>query len=503
MPARAIDVFREACGLLDPWVLQCTPPDQPPGVFTSHRLESPFAFLGRDSQADIVLEDPRVSRRHACLQVIEGRLFCLDLNSRTGLRWDTETERRVQGWLDPGCSLRVGPYSIREAAIESPAEHAEPVSSPECPNLQSLTRSDLPRVDLELPMRVAQEPSLWRMAGRIALLGRSESCDLILSHESISRTHASLIRTSKGVWIVDLLAREGVLVNGVKVKWAWLDDADTVQIGQFTFHLRYETRPRMISRSDVPLEAGSSPPSSRRSQAQRAEALPRARRTDLAVRARRSSPVSVPEVVSSLPSSPPALLVEGTAGYQPDMPISHSQLALWQQQMRMMESFHDDMMLMVQMFVAMHKEHLGAVKHELDKVRNLTQELGVLQGKLEEPLGLSDDGLSAGAESPAADGLSTLVIGNGSLGKGGAKATSRPQAGARQPTPSPGSPFHVAIPPSMAPAPESAARSEGPGSRSENQAGLHSDLTRRISELQRERQGYWQRILGAINKQSI
>jgi hypothetical protein len=29
---------------------------------------------------------------------------------------------------------------------------------------------------------------------------------------------------------------------------------------------------------------------------------------------------------------------------------------------------------------------------------------------------------------------------------------------------------------------------------------LHGDLTRRITELRRERQGYWQRILGAISK---
>ncbi len=97
------------------------------------------------------------------------------------------------------------------------------------------------------------------MESQVALIGRSESCQVVLRDESVSRFHASLIRTSKGVWIVDLLAREGVSVNGVKVRWAWLDEGDEVRIGHFTFILRYDAPPGQITRRDVPLEAGASP----------------------------------------------------------------------------------------------------------------------------------------------------------------------------------------------------------------------------------------------------
>ena len=34
-------------------------------------------------------------------------------------------------------------------------------------------------------------------------------------------------------------------------------------------------------------------------------------------------------------------------------------------------------------------------------------------------------------------------------------------------------------------------------------ADLHAVLTKRITELQRERQGYWQKILGAIAKRTV
>ena len=48
-------------------------------------------------------------------------------------------------------------------------------------------------------------------------------------------------------------------------------------------------------------------------------------------------------------------------------------MAMWQQQMQLMESFHNDMILMVQMFVAMHREHLASVRDELDMVQQLTR----------------------------------------------------------------------------------------------------------------------------------
>jgi hypothetical protein len=341
------------------------------------------------------------------------------------------------------------------------------------------------------------------MESPVALVGRGESCDLILTHESVSRLHASLLRTSKGVWIVDLLAREGVFVNGVKVKWAWLDDGDTVKIGQFTFRLRYKTPPETMRRHDVPLEAGASPPSTRTKHKARALASSREGRTDLAVRARTSSTVSVPTVASSRSTRPALLALPSSAYRQPDTPTSHHQLALWQQQMRMMESFHDDMMFMVQMFVAMHREHLGAVKNELDKVRLLTQELCDLQETLEEPSEFAEDGRSADNNATSANGSANRSYGNGSMRAGVAQAPSQTQACLNEAATSPGSASRAVTFSSIAPAAESAVRTVPPRSSPMDQAKFHTDLTKRISELQRERQGYWQRILGAINKQSI
>ena len=70
--------------------------------------------------------------------------------------------------------------------------------------------------------------------------------------------------------------------------------------------------------------------------------------------------------------------------WEPIIPGPANQLALWQQQMQVMESFHKDMILMVQMFVAMHREHVVSVRDELDRVQQLTRELSELQRDLVE-----------------------------------------------------------------------------------------------------------------------
>ena len=47
-------------------------------------LYQPFAVIGRDPRADIVLDHTRVSRRHVYLQIVNGRAFWVDLESRSG-----------------------------------------------------------------------------------------------------------------------------------------------------------------------------------------------------------------------------------------------------------------------------------------------------------------------------------------------------------------------------------------------------------------------------------
>ena len=257
MPDKALDLFREACGLLAPLKLEVRDPSSTAGSYVPHQVDRPCVIVGRDPRSDLVLQAPQVSRRHALLQAVGGRILCLDLHSRTKLRWEGETGQRDRGWLAAGHDLWIGPYAMRWAGPAWPASPGPtPPALTSALDLEPTESAKLPAAALALPQREDDQESHWQIKTRVALLGRSESCHLVLGHESVSRFHASLIRTPKGVWIVDLLARDGVFVNDQSVSWAWLDDGDAVRIGRFNFVLRYQTVPQGISRQDVPLAAG-------------------------------------------------------------------------------------------------------------------------------------------------------------------------------------------------------------------------------------------------------
>jgi pSer/pThr/pTyr-binding forkhead associated (FHA) protein len=504
MPESPLEFFRRACGLSKPLSLECEALGEPDVGPTQHRFDGPFVLIGRDPRSDLVLNHPQVSRRHAFFQAIAGRVFCIDLESRTNLYWEGESNPRTRGWLDQGCRVAIGSYGLRCAgAEESPAPESDLPDPLESRQSGAGQPSPSPLAGLVLPIRTGEEEPLWRLQSNLALVGRSENCQLTLSDDSVSRYHAVLVHTSSGVWVVDLRAREGVLVNGVKVRWAWLADGDTLRIGRFTFILRYEFPPDRISRLDVPLDAGASPSDSEMpvtpAPVRISAATNHGRGTALAARAINSSSVPVP-ASASFPRSSRVLVPALETGWEPAVQYPPGQLAIWQQQMQMMESFHNDMILMVQMFVAMHREHLSSVRHELDRVQQLTRELSLLQNKLTPKPGSAEVLPGPPMTKPKQKLRSSPKARPDPLRGAVDPATqAKPKKSAARTTAE-----GVSVPRNVPPeerldAGEVNEPSED-GAPALDAAELHAVLTKRITELQRERQGYWQKILGAIGK---
>ena len=84
-------------------------------------VESTPFVLGREADCDMVLDDPRVSRHHAQLEVLDdGRVVLRDLESANGT---FVNEERISGgvWFDVPGSFRVGrtPVSVERAAVRA------------------------------------------------------------------------------------------------------------------------------------------------------------------------------------------------------------------------------------------------------------------------------------------------------------------------------------------------------------------------------------------------
>ena len=73
--------------------------------------------------------------------------------------------------------------------------------------------------------------------GRL-LIGRAESCDIVIAHPSISAIHAILEVTPQGIKLYDMNSRNGCFVNGNKIVAQSVNVGDKIQIASIDFSLR-------------------------------------------------------------------------------------------------------------------------------------------------------------------------------------------------------------------------------------------------------------------------
>ncbi|MEW4568661.1 FHA domain-containing protein [Tautonia sp. JC769] len=439
MTQRGLDRFWEAIGSAPPFRLLVWHRSRHGPI--EHCLPRPFALIGRTSPADLVLDHPQISRRHAFVQVIGRRAYCLDLGSRSALAWNGRPRR--SGWIEPGQFVEIGPFRI---GLPVPAT-ASPRPGP----------TDAPLPSPSPDLRVLLEPSGQGSPAHrpvvidrvFTLIGRAPECDLRLSDLSISRYHCLLIRLGRELWVVDLLGRGGVEVDSRPVPWAILDDASSLRLGRDLFTVRLvPSSPRSpADRLGLPYTPPN--PSDRPGLAGNPAA----------------GPVDLPALIErpSLPApmnfSPPVALEDPQQAELSRLAESMIAPVIDQftaMQQHLFDQYHQSMMEMMAVFARLHHEQQGLVDRELRKIRRLTREVRALRRELDQH-----------RETAAA----------------------APQ---HTPPQSPGS--HEPITP---------ARRGEPSGTPEDYRAAQARIIARMTELQQERQGRWQRLLGRLGSGSV
>lgn len=430
-----MDPFLRACEATGPLQLDVEGPDA--RRVWRQVLEQPFALIGRDPRSDLTLVDGRISHRHAYIQMIGGRVFCVDLGSRTGIGF--RDGHRRYGWLERDQEIGIGPYTIRLRGGDRDREddRSELVNHTNILGLEVSDAAPLP--GLSLSLRDQGNRLSWKMKRVLVLVGTKSECKLRLVDPSISSIHCALVRTAVGPWVVDLLGRGGITVNGSAVRSARLREGDELQIGRFTIRVHSGTADPEALRA-----IGYSPGHALALRSRTAE-LP----------ASSASETAPPEL---LPACLPSFELRPLAG----APAAASELAgsvltplldqfgLMQQQM--LDQFQQTMMMVVQMFGTMHRDQAELIRSEFERLNELTQEIQAIKTEL----------------------------------------TSRPEA-SRGTAP-------TGVPASESPGPESAkeARSERARTATPPSADQEEFLLRlhqRLSAIQEERQSRWQKLL--------
>jgi pSer/pThr/pTyr-binding forkhead associated (FHA) protein len=171
--------------------------------------------LGREG-ADVVLDDPEVSRRHAVVRFVAGVLEISDANSANGT---FVNGRRVDGvgTLADGDSLRLGGTTL---AVELPVvrpQAAAPV----------LVVTEGAGAGADQRFEVDTELSLGRV-----------DADVLLDDVEVSRRHA-IVRFSDGALeISDADSANGTFVNGSRIGGSHpLADGDLIRLGKTTLRV--------------------------------------------------------------------------------------------------------------------------------------------------------------------------------------------------------------------------------------------------------------------------
>jgi hypothetical protein len=136
---------------------------------------------------------------------------------------------------------------------------------------------------------------------------------------------------------------------------------------------------------------------------------------------------------------------------------------------------------------------------ELDVVQKLTQELSALQAKTGQAPDSTNARLTSGVDRGC--GEPEPVEARNHINQDKKPFADRPDQGGDRARPRFTEPATSSKPPSagVPPAPESVPPGSD-GARAVDDEQIHAHLTRRIADLQRERQAYWQGILSTINR---
>ena len=499
--------FWTGCEAQAPLHLLVTLPGQP--QVAQSVLHQPYAVVGRDRRAHLRLEDARVGSRHAYLQVIAGQLFVIDLGSRTGTQVKGSPVRA--GWVPLGERVGIGPYALRWLKGDVPDPDAggpgfDPRKQRQPGNSQTLLSLEF------LNGKTVQQR--WQVDRAITLIGSGAACKLRLRSSRVSPFHCSVVWTRHGAWLVDLLSDHGVRLNGAPATIAALEHDDRIQVGEFVIRVRSSAVPTADNQGAAGRQAvpGVNGQHARPAAESLRESLPGPSLGETRL------PVAAEPAAYPLPPTPAeegrgaelpaffgnpagALLSSSTAlRLSPLTPLdpatvdpAHAALVPLMNQFgamqeQMADQFRQTLMMMFQMFSAVHKDQMAFFQQEMDRVQQLTGELHLLR-------------IEAAKHAPASAPPSPP--GGGTEHGEGEPAPTAPSRQPQNPAATaPSSPAVAAAlrepaPPS-APSPSTPDKTAAPGLAAPAGQDIHVWLCQRMAAVQEERQNRWQKLLALL-----
>lgn len=197
--------------------------------------------IGRASEADIRLENPRVSRDHAVLEPTPAGWVLVNHSSNGTFVHGQRTERLTVG--QPVTVL------LGSASSGQPVELHPAGSAPGQATTGQVTKPHLETTAIRSPTAV-------HAIDQVAVtIGRAPDNAVVLNDLLVSRHHAALRRAGDQWELVDKNSANGTYVNGNRITRAFIGPDDMVGIGHQLLHLSGDRLVEYVDTGDVSYEA--------------------------------------------------------------------------------------------------------------------------------------------------------------------------------------------------------------------------------------------------------
>ena len=228
----AMDAFFEDCGGREPVRVELWP--QGGGVSVTVEFRKPYVLVGRGQGADMGVDNDDTAPRQLYLQLLGGRLYAVQLSEEHPTLQNNQLWR--SGWVSPDDHFGIHETTLRVINPEQ-REGGGPTESP-----LSMVPSGEPLFTLECG-HGTDTPRAVDNFRPLLLIGRAAPSKVRVRHRSLCPTHAAVVSTPRGFWLVDLSYEGGVLVNGEPVSVAPLHHGDVFHCGKVPFRFVLPARP--------------------------------------------------------------------------------------------------------------------------------------------------------------------------------------------------------------------------------------------------------------------
>ena len=222
----AMDAFFEDCGGRDPLRVELWPRDG--GTSVSVEFRKPYILVGRGPGADMGVDNDGTAMRQLYLQLIAGRLYAVQLSEDYPTLQGDDFWR--SGWVAPDDHFGIHETNLR---VFNPVQVAGPAGPPADSPL-SVPPAGEPLYALECGHATDQARQVTSYRP-LLLIGRAAPSKVRVRHRTLCPTHAAIVATPRGFWVVDLSYVGGLSVNGEPVSVAPLHHGDVFHCGKVPF----------------------------------------------------------------------------------------------------------------------------------------------------------------------------------------------------------------------------------------------------------------------------